>query len=226
MPSYDITNSRGSLVTTIGVGTTTGSSFPVEFIGQGISLYGSITSNDIYWMLEHFANDAEPANPVEGMIWYNSDPIRRLNYYDGNQFVELSGASSNSGHAFDMLSTASNVDFTVAGSVDLFTAPSTSNVTHHITNVILIPTTVDDGGSPPITPATFNIYIDSSEDVLENCNLIGHSENRQGYFPMNGMSRFAEAAETVKLEIVTPATGSAAIELGYDVVLFGYQDIS
>lgn len=226
MPSYDITNSRGSLVTTIGVGTTTGTSFPIELIGQGISLYGEITANDLYWMLEHFANDVEPASPVEGMIWYDSDPVRRLNYYDGNQFIELAGASSSGSYAFIMETAATDVDFTVAQTVTIFTAPSTSNVTHHTTGVILIPTVVDDGGAPPITPATFNLYIDSSEDIMENVNLIGHDLKRHGYFAISGMTRFAEAAETIKLEIVTPATGSGSVQLTYDVILFGYQDIT
>ena len=225
MPSYNVFNSRGSLVTTIGVATTTGASFPIELIGQGISLYGPIIAQNQYFLLENFAKDTAPTNPVEGMFWYNSDP-KRPNYYDGTQFIELTGATSNASHAFIMDTTATDVDFTTTGSVDIFTAPSTATITHHPTGVILIPKLVDDGGAPPITPATFNLYIDSSEDVMENSVVIGHADNRHGYFPINGMTRFASAAEKVKLDIVIPATGAGAIQLLYDVVLFGYQNVS
>ncbi len=225
MPVYNVFNSRGSLVTTIGVATTTGTSFPVELIGQGISLYGPIVAQNQYYILENFANNVAPTNPVEGMFWYNSDP-RRQNYYDGTNFIELSGASTSSSHAFQMLPTAVDVDFTTAGSVDIFTAPSTAGVTHHPTGVILVPKVVDDGGAPPITPATFHLYIDSAEDVMENANVINHATNRHGYFPVYGMTRFASAAETVKMQVVTPATGAGVITLTYDVVLFGFQNIS
>ncbi len=225
MPAYNVFNSRGVLVTTIPVGTTTGSSFPVELIGLGISLYGPIISQTQYYLLENFANDTEPTNPVEGMFWHNT--VRKLpNFYDGAQFNELSTANSSAAHSFDMLPTATDVDFTTAGDVNLFTAPSTSGVTHHPTAVILVPKIVDDGGSPPITPATFNIYIDSSEDVMENHNIVSPTDVRHAYFPFNGMTRFAQAAETVKLQIVTPATGAGAITLTYDVVLFGYKNIT
>ncbi len=227
MPAYNVFNSRGNLVTTIGVATTTGASFPVELIGQGISLYGPIIAQNEYFILENFANDSAPTHPVEGMFWYNSlAAVRRPNYYDGTNFIELSGAGSNANHAFNMLPTAVDVDFTTAGSVDVFTAPSTAGVTHHPTGVMLLPKVVDDGGLPPITPATFHVYIDSSEDVMENHNLVSHATNRHAYFPISGMTRFAAAAETVKIQIVTPATGAGAIQLTYDVVLFGFQNVS
>ena len=226
MPSYNVFNSRGSLVTTIPVGTTTGSSFPIELIGQGISLYGPIIAQTQWFLLENFATplSGAPTTPIEGMFWYNTD--RALpNYYDGTNFIELSGATGNASHSFGMLPTALNVDFTTAGSVDIFTAPSTAGITYHPTGVILVPTQVNDGGFPPLTPATFHLYIDTAEDVFENHNILGHAINRHAYFPINGMTRFAAAAETVKLEIVTPSTGTAApaIDLTYDVFLFGFQ---
>ena len=74
MPSYNVFNARGSLVTTIGVATTTGAAFPIELIGQGIALYGPIIAQNQYFILENFAKDTPPTNPVEGMFWYNSDP--------------------------------------------------------------------------------------------------------------------------------------------------------
>lgn len=224
MPAYNVVNSRGNLVATINVGTTTGTNFPIELIGQGISLYGPIVAQTQYYLLENFASPLadQPSNPVEGMFWHNTD--RKLpNFYDGIQFIELSTGTSSSAHAFDMLPTAVDIDFTTAGQVDLFTAPATATLTHHPTGLILIPKVVDDGGTPPITPATFNLLVDASEDVMENSTVISPTTDRHGYFPIYGMTRFASATETIKLEIVTPATGAGAIQLTYDAVLFGFQ---
>ena len=224
MPAYNVFNSRGGLVTTINVGTTTGSSFPIELIGQGISLYGPIVAQNQFFLLENFAAPLQPTAPVEGMFWYNTDRMLP-SYYDGTNFIELTSATANASHGFEMLPTATDVDFTVAGSTDIYTAPATAGITYHPTGVLLIPKTVDDGGLPPITPTTFHLYIDSAEDVLENHVVVSPTLTRQAYFPINGMTRFPAAAETMKIEIVIPATGSAPIQLLYDVFVFGFQRI-
>lgn len=225
MPAYNVFNSRGALVTTINVGTTTGASFPIELIGQGISLYGPIVAQNQWFIMENFAAPTEPLTPIEGMFWYDTD--RGLpNYYNGTNFIELTSSTSNATHGFEMLPTATAVDFTMAGVTNIFTAPSTATMSHHTTGVMLVPNVVNDGGFPPITPATFNVYIDTSEDIMENHNVLGHAANRHGYFPVNGMARSAAAAETVKLEVLIPATGTGAITLTYNVYLFGLVVVS
>ena len=225
MPSYNVLNSRGNLVTTIGVATTTGASFPIELIGQGISLYGPIVATSQYHLMENFASDTEPTNAVEGMTWYETDD-KILHFYDGLQMIPISGGSNNYAHGFKMLPTATGVNFTATGVTPIFTAPGAANITHHPTGLLLVPTAVSDGGLPPITPAVFNLYIDSSEDVLENVTIIDPTLQKSAYFSIEGMTRFASNAETVNLEIITEATGAGAVQLIYDVFLFGMQRVS
>ena len=68
MTAYTVTNSRGNTVTTINVSTTTGYSFPVELVGQGISLYGPIMAQNQYRQLENFAK----ANDLLIVIIFNT----------------------------------------------------------------------------------------------------------------------------------------------------------
>lgn len=225
MPAYNVLNSRGNLVTTINVGTTTGANFPIEMIGQGISLYGGIVSETQYHLMEHFANPTEPANPVEGMIWYDTDLALPL-YRTASQFIPMSTADSNYAHQFQMLAAATDIDFTVAGSTTIFQAPGLTNVTHHPTGLLLIPKTVNDGGSPPIGPTQLNLYIDSSEDIMENVLVQNYTLQKHAFYTIQGMTRFAENAEEIKLEITSPATGAGVIDLKFDAVVFGYQRVS
>ena len=225
MAAYNVTNTRGNPITVIGVGTTTGTNFPIEMIGQGISLYGGIVAETQYHLMEHFADDTQPTQPVEGMIWYETDD-QIPHYYDGNQFIPFSGANNSFAHAFEMLPAATSLDFTVAGTTTIFTAPGLANVTHHPTGILLIPKLVNDLGSPPITPATFNLYIGTSEDVMENVSIVNPTMEKHAFFNIQGMTRFATNAESITLEIVQEATGAGAIDLEYDVIVFGMQRVT
>lgn len=227
MAAYNVTNTRGNPVAVVGVGTTTGTNFPIEMIGQGISLYGGIVAETQYHLMENFADDTQPTDPVEGMFWYETDD-QIPHYYDGNQFIPLSGAANNYAHAFEMLPAATNLDFTAPGTTTIFTAPGLANVTHHPTGILLIPNTVNDGGSPPITPATFNLSIGlpGNEDVMENVSIVNPTIDKQAFFNIQGMTRFATNAESIYLEIVQEATGAGTIDLTYDVIVFGMQRVT
>ena len=141
MPAYNIINSQGNPVATINVGTTTGSTFPVELIGQGISLYGPQTATNFYHLLENFSNTSEPTNPVEGMDFYRSD-LQIPHFYNGTKFVPYLTGSTTASGAFTMLPTAVDIDMTVASVIDIFTAP-TDGSTFHPTSLIMIPKIVN-----------------------------------------------------------------------------------
>jgi hypothetical protein len=217
MPAYNINNSRGDLVATINVGTTTGATFPVELIGQGISLYGPIVATNQYFLLEHFASALEPTNPVEGMIWYKVNSVPH--YYNGVNFIPLMGSTNTSAFGFEMLPSSQNIDFTVAGTTALFTDPN-DGTSYHPTGVLLIPRSVADVA----TPAQFNLFINSSEDVLENVSIIAPDMNRHAFFNIEGMTAFASGASTISLEVTIPASGGGGLQLEYDVFLFGYNN--
>ncbi len=85
MPAYSILNSRGVLVTTINVGTTTGVTFPIELRGQGISPFGEQQATTDFHIMENFANNVEPVNPVEGMNFYRTD-LQQPHFFNGIKF--------------------------------------------------------------------------------------------------------------------------------------------
>lgn len=214
MPAYTIQNSAGANITTIGVATTTGALFPIELVGQGISLYGPIIATTQYRLLENFAKDTPPVNPVRGMLWYAPTPDI-LSYYDGTQFVPLSGPTTNSSSAFDMLPTATNVNLGVAGITPIFTDPN-NGASYHATAMLL-----KVRGTPTATgPALLNLQIVSSEDVLENVNVLLPSASQHAYFLIQGTTRIATGGSTINLEVTSPAPGGT---LRVDAYLFGFK---
>ena len=216
MPAYNIVNSQGATVATINVGATTGTNFPIELIGQGISLYGPIIAQNQFFLLENFANNVEPTNPVEGMLWYDTITTRP-NVFDGTNFVPLITQATSASSAFAMLPAASNFDFTAAGSIPIFDAPGTG-VTFYPTSVLLIPQAVVDVSSP----AQFNLGIGGSETVMENQLINNPATDRHVFFNLQGEVRSAANVDTVSLEVTIPATGGGSLDLRYDVLLFGH----
>ena len=214
MPSYTITNTAGATVATIGVATTTGAAFPIELIGQGISLYGPIIAASQYRLLENFANSVSPANPVQGMFWF--DTVRMIpNYYDGVQFIPLSGLTTNSAALFDMLPTAVNIDLTTGATIPLFTDPNFGDQ-FHPTGILL-----NVVGTPGATgPALLNLLVSASEDVLENVSVSLQVVNQFSYFIIQGTTKSVTGGATLQLEIISPATGGA---LNVDSYVFGFK---
>ena len=214
MPAFDVINSRGVSVTTVNVGTTTAALFPVEIPGDGIAPYPPIIGNDLYHLLEHFAETTEPTNPVEGMIWYKVGGVPH--YFNGVKFIPMLGAQNSTAFGFEMLPTALDIDFTVAATVPIFTAPG-DGTSWHPTNLILIPQAAFD----VTTNALFNLQITAAEDVLEDSQIITPTPTKHGFFSNEGMTTFAENVDTISLEVTIPATGGGALDLRYDAFLFG-----
>ena len=60
--------------------------------GRNVTSYGSIIGQNFLQLLENFANTTEPANPVEGQLWYdNSVGVNTLKIYDGTTWVSAGG---------------------------------------------------------------------------------------------------------------------------------------
>jgi microcystin-dependent protein len=58
----------------------------LTFPGRKSSGYGSNVSKDLLFLLENFANNTPPINPIEGQLWYNSN-ANILNIYNGANWV-------------------------------------------------------------------------------------------------------------------------------------------
>jgi hypothetical protein len=215
MPAYTLDNSRGVTVAIINVGTTTGSTFPVEIQGQGIAPYGTIYADTVYHMLENFANDIEPTNPVEGMNFYKTD-TQVPHYYDGAGFVPyLTRGSSNSGR-FEMLPTATGIDMTSVQTVPLFTAPGDGS--SWLPSMLVL---VSTDANAVAGPAHVNLQIGAAEDVLEQTPVSNAALNVAHQYSIEGTTRFATGIETISMEITI---GAPATALVMNAFLFGFNN--
>lgn len=59
----------------------------LTFPGRNVTGYGQIIAENFLALLENFANNTAPVNPVEGQLWYNSDPtIQSFFVWDNSQW--------------------------------------------------------------------------------------------------------------------------------------------
>lgn len=71
--AYIINNSRGEVVAVVADGTINTTSTSLGLVGRGTTDYGAQENENYVFLLENFANDTAPTNPVLGQLWYNSD---------------------------------------------------------------------------------------------------------------------------------------------------------
>jgi hypothetical protein len=70
--AYTIIRSDGSVLTTIQDGTINTTSTSLGLPGRNFAGYGQTQDTNFVRMIEHFANDTPPANPLRGQLWYNT----------------------------------------------------------------------------------------------------------------------------------------------------------
>ncbi len=215
MPAYDIKNSRGVTVAIINVGTTTGVTFPIEIQGQGIAPYGTIYGETVYHLLENFANDTEPTNPVEGMDFYRSDTAIP-HFYNGTKFVPYLTQGNGATGLLEQLPSATGIDLTTVGTTPIFTAPGDGS-SWLPSLLILVPTTV----TAIAGPAHFNLQIGAAEDVLEQSLVSNPTTTSAHQYSIEGTTRFATGAETISLDVTIAAPGTALL---VDAFLFGFNN--
>jgi hypothetical protein len=84
---YTVTRSNG--VDTIAIADAafnTDTSIPL--LGQNVTNYGENVATAFVHMLEHFANSAEPSNPLQGQVWFDTDSSA-----DGELKVNVTGGT-------------------------------------------------------------------------------------------------------------------------------------
>ncbi len=212
MTTYTIKNSAGTTVTSIPPLTTTGSTFPIEMVGDGISPYGEYIATIQYHLLENFSNSTAPSNPTSGMLWHNPSN-KVMSFYDSG-FIPLVSNRTTYASKFEMDSAATGVNFATTGTTTIFTNPN-QGLTFYPTAIMLTtsatPTATD--------PAVFNVYVTSSEDVLETSIVSMTSTDQYAFFNIQGTTMSVSGSNSVKIE-VTSAPSSGVLTL--DVTLFGY----
>jgi len=60
----------------------------LTFVGKNYAGYAPIVANDFLHLLENFASNTAPSNPVEGQLWYdNTSGVHLLKIYDGTTWT-------------------------------------------------------------------------------------------------------------------------------------------
>ena len=123
--AYTIIRTNGASLTTIQDGTINTTSTSLGLPGRNYAGYGQTLNQNLVKLVEHFANDSPPPNPLKGQLWYNTNN-GTLNVcpYDGTTSAAswLTLASTNSG------GTATLGNLTVTGDV----SANNLSVTHGI----------------------------------------------------------------------------------------------
>ena len=60
----------------------------LTFVGKNYAGYAPLIANNFLHLLENFANNVAPSNPVEGQLWYdNTSSVNLLKIYDGTTWT-------------------------------------------------------------------------------------------------------------------------------------------
>lgn len=70
--AYTIIRSNGTTLTTIQDGTINTTSTSMGLPGRNYAGYGKIIDTNFVRIVENFANDTPPPNPIKGQLWYNT----------------------------------------------------------------------------------------------------------------------------------------------------------
>lgn len=192
-------------------------STPINMIGRGYTSYGEYIFEDMYRIMENFASDSAPSNPVEGMTWY-APTAQELSFYNGSDWVILAHSANMMGAMLSRMGGADSVNFETAGTVNIHTAAvGTSSL---VTSVLVIPqsgATVTGANVP-----SFTLEVTSSTgDICDKVAMLGlDAATKFFYHPIGGTNRIVAAGEIVKLVKDTLIDG--ADTLIADVYLFGH----
>jgi len=60
----------------------------IKFTGRNTTSYGVDIAENFLHLLENFASNAQPENPVTGQLWFDASPsTQQLQVFDGENFV-------------------------------------------------------------------------------------------------------------------------------------------
>jgi hypothetical protein len=88
--SYTIIKTDGTTLTQLVDGDIDQTVTDITLIGKNASGYGTYINDNFVWLLENFANTAQPNHPITGQLWFDTSE-NRLKVYDGTVFKVSGG---------------------------------------------------------------------------------------------------------------------------------------
>lgn len=150
--AYTIIRSNGTVLTTIQDGTINTGSTSLGLPGRNYAGYGQTLDTNLVRMVENFANDSVPANPLRGQLWYNtSDGTLRIcpadNTNTASSWPILNTTSVVGNTTLGNLVVSGNVDANNLSVTDSISGNSilvySANVTSELTALLATVTTAD-----------------------------------------------------------------------------------
>lgn len=91
--AYTITKTNGITLGVILDGTADTATTSLTLVGRNYSNYGQIMTNNLVELLENFAYNISPSNPLAGQLWWDTG-TSKLNVYTGTAFKIISSVTS------------------------------------------------------------------------------------------------------------------------------------
>lgn len=91
--SYTITKTNGVTIGTILDGTVDNTHTSLSLVGRNYSNYGQIMTDNLVALLENFAYNISPSNPLEGQLWWNTGD-KRLRVWTGTAYKIVSSCTA------------------------------------------------------------------------------------------------------------------------------------
>lgn len=90
--SYTLNKTDGTIVAVVPDGQIDNLSTDLTLIGRNYSGFGEVLNENLIKLLEHFANETRPDNPIVGQLWFDTSELK-LKVYNGLTFTPVNSAS-------------------------------------------------------------------------------------------------------------------------------------
>jgi hypothetical protein len=81
--AYIVNKTNGNIVAVVEDGTVDSTSSSINLVGKSTLNYGEYIAENEIFMLENFALETPPANPLVGQLWYDTT-VNKIKAYDGD----------------------------------------------------------------------------------------------------------------------------------------------
>lgn len=214
----DANNTEGQI--TVNDGSTTGDSYPIEFIGNNYINYSPKIANSFLDLLENFRGNTAPMNPREGMFWYNN---ANMQFRAGDSWSPVLSANSALSLFSQENAIEEPIDLTVRpvnldSSPVIFRHPDPSgDVRYYPTNIILQVINANN-----ITnPALIALHTTTSEDILNDVSVSAKNSGEFIHYIIQGNTRSISTStgnNEIKMEIKKPSNGNFTV----NAFIFGW----
>lgn len=202
---YTLYKTNGIKLTTVEDGTLNLTT-DLNLVGKNYAGYGQVVNQNLVKLLENFANNSAPANPLAGQIWYDS-LVKKLKFYTGTKWNQLVTANISGNRPTDLangefwfdsslrkLYIKNNDTFVLIGPGTGGSGTSGTSGSIGTTQVLsdttisydVIPLAIGDTVEAIVSP--FSFTVDANDPIVTQFTKIKNGITLQGADPVTGIS--------------------------------------